>query len=49
MIKYNNHLYTLDIQEVETQIDELEELIMNYDPVSIIKDDYEAYLLIGGE
>ena len=48
-IKYNNSLYTLNIPEIETRIDELEELIMNYDPISIIKDDYEAYLMMGGE
>ena len=41
--KYNNSLYTLDVPEVETRIDEFEDLITNYEPTSIIKDDYNAF------
>lgn len=48
-IKYNNSLYSLNIPEIETSFDELEELIMNYDPVSLIKDEYNEYIINGGE
>lgn len=48
-IKYNNSLYSLNIPEIENSFDELEELIMNYDPVSLIKDAYNEYIINGGE
>lgn len=43
--KYNNSLYTVTPEEIVEPVNEFEELITNYEPTSIIKDDYEAYMV----
>lgn len=43
MIKYNNSLYTTKLPELEERTTNLEELIMNHEPTSMVQDDYRAF------